>query len=79
MAMKLLLNQLLILSFNGIWSNKIYLIGSLVYIHLCISLFINILYISLYFSQNDCFMFMMPKNIFSPVLVRWDAFLIIVI
>lgn len=32
MAMKLLLNQLLILSFNGIWSNKIYLIRSLVYI-----------------------------------------------
>lgn len=68
MAMKLLLNQLLILSFNGIWSNKIYLIRSLVYIFTFKYLFINILYISLYFSQNYCFMFMMPKNIFSPVL-----------
>lgn len=68
MAMKLLLNQLLILSFNGIWSNKIYLIRSLVYIFTFKYLFINILYTSLYFSQNYCFMFMMPKNIFSPVL-----------
>lgn len=41
MAMKLLLNQLLILSFNGIWSNKIYLIRSLVYIY-------SLLNISLY-------------------------------
>lgn len=43
MAMKLLLNQLLILSFNGIWSNKIYLIRSLVYIYIY-----SLLNISLY-------------------------------